>query len=931
MAIGLSNFRQLSGGFFEREIRQNPQGQEGVRQSGLSRLASRIQGWFRSPQEQQARVQERVQVKQAFLGLLEKTEGQAGAQRALRACGLPQGWATNDRPLTNHQVGKILGKAQEFRLQVVRHNESLLGETLKGLEGPELRDVRAAVIREVRNDSRYGNTPLSRVDVQSLRTRAETEVREQRARQCEERFPALTDLVRNAPQGSPLSRVGLDPGRLSQELRQIYGGGPRHDPQVTGALDQIDQTTELLGRQAWNQDSLRGLSEALGHQRDDLEVCQGGLRDGIQTLRNELGALKEELNEVDRDLQAAREGSNEAKTLQTRKGELEGQIRFRNEKLSVGQALVHDMDRQIGLLDAKSDYVDEMRLTDPLTNRSVKHSDLIWAQAGNHLLDRLSEDVQGGDPALTEEQLDALAQVRGQWTELCEARSQAYRDSVDVNTLQPIEAPSKSNKDTHPVVQGKRDTMQDLRARLEDIGIPRGTLDALFSKSSMTRSERQALAGLETWQPVMRDMPVMRDGVMRTYKSEVVPAQFIGHELGVDLGQGRIGGVSAGVKDSEDHARNLKVSRLRDPEGQVMTTVVGHGVLDMWGVEDGDDRQTSNERGAREVLEVALTSNDRLRGVLTDPDRPQDAPPPRLVHVSVNLISPDSLRDNLGIQDYQERTYTQNQFRAFEANSGQGQSLRVFDPDHPERQGEARTVDVDAITFSFGINAISTGGREMLMRVWNNVHEHNTTNMIKLVGDLGEGAFGARGVRPGGFVGEVYDRLETVVNDPTTPPDQLAKAEGLMAQLRGQTDLVRSMFTEEAFRTGNGDTAKMGREILVLQGLAEQGLGLVGATDLAGTMSKGCKSDKDRGGVTDVELKSKLILRDLGGEMNPDERLEGDDQGVYYTVSASSGQLENQRWNTGMAGSKEAGHLKDRLPDPEVRQFLCGLGKFAKA
>ena len=64
---------------------------------------------------------------------------------------------------------------------------------------------------------------------------------------------------------------------------------------------------------------------------------------------------------------------------------------------------------------------------------------------------------------------------------------------------------------------------------------------------------------------------------------------------------------------------------------------------------------------------------------------------------------------------------------------------------------------------------------------------------------------------------------------------------------------------------------------------------------------------------------------------SPDETLQGDDQGVYYTVSSSSGQLENQRWNTGLSGSKEAGHLKARLPDPEVRQFLCGLGKFAKA
>ncbi|WP_258304979.1 hypothetical protein, partial [Escherichia coli] len=80
-------------------------------------------------------------------------------------------WANNDRPLTNHLVGKILDKAQAYRLQVVRHNETLLGDTLQGLEGPELRDVRAAVIRAVRNDSRYGNTPLSRGDVQSLRTR----------------------------------------------------------------------------------------------------------------------------------------------------------------------------------------------------------------------------------------------------------------------------------------------------------------------------------------------------------------------------------------------------------------------------------------------------------------------------------------------------------------------------------------------------------------------------------------------------------------------------------------------------------------------------------------------------------------------------------------------------------------------------------------
>src|SRR5690606_41298446 len=127
-----------------------------------------------------------------------------------------------------------------------------------------------------------------------------------------------------------------------------------------------------------------------------------------------------------------------------------------------------------------------------------------------------------------------------------------------------------------------------------------------------------------------------------------------------------------------------------------------------------------------------------------------------------------------------------------------------------------------------GRNAIGTRGFRDLMRVSDNVPEHNPRNMGQLVGDLGEGTFGARGTRPGGFVGEVYDRLEAAVNDPATQPGQRAKAEGLMAQLRGQTDLVRGMFTEEAFRTGNGDTAKMGREVLVLQGLDEQGPGPIG-------------------------------------------------------------------------------------------------------
>jgi phosphatidylinositol-4,5-bisphosphate 4-phosphatase len=500
---------------------------------------------------------------------------------------------------------------------------------------------------------------------------------------------------------------------------------------------------------------------------------------------------------------------------------------------------------------------------------------------------------------------------------------------------------------------------KDLGDLLKDV-LPKDELKRVLSKSAFAKAESTALSNLDGWQPLQRNMVVMRDGVQRVYKSELIPAGNLHPSLAPEHGYG----TSAGVTDSEDHARNLKVSLLKDPGGKTMTTMIGHGVLDMWNIEDPVKRQEANDKGAKEVLDVALSTNDRLKTELLREDRDDDAPPPRLVHVSVNLISPDSLRNLVGPKAYREKDFTFNQFRAFENNSGE-KDLRLF---HTGEDGEKEStevrVDVDPITFSFGINAISTGGREKLMRVWDNVYEHNRENMVKFVGDLGntkDGSVGSVGARPGGFIGDVYDRLETRRSQLITDIDDystysktlsfkngdtrsvpgfdqdsknkkdLPQTEALMGKLRDQTDLVRQMFNSETFRTGQGDPAKMGREILVLQGLAEQCLDFIGATDLGGTMSKGCKSDKDRGGVTDVEVKSKLILRDMGGDMDPNHDLVGDDQGVYYTVSSSSGQLENQQWNTGLMGSKEAGHLKQRIPDPEVRQYLSGLGKFAKA
>lgn len=892
MAIGLNNFRQASGGLLLREIKLD-QGEDAVRQSRLSRLASRLGGWVSAnvlgrQQPVQLRAQERMQVKQVFLNLLRRAEGDEGALRALEACSLPCNWADNDRPLTNRQVKRILDKAQEFRQSTVRHNDGLLSAKLAQLPGMENRDLRSALSRAVKMDLRYGSQRMTDADLSTLSAFAENELLAVRLEQCQERFPALSRFIREAPQSDPLGKVALNPATLIGDLRRASQELGFQSPALSRAFEQINQTTELLGRLAWTTHGLKALAEVLERQVRDLE------------------AVATELCNSDSPAQAGQEFHH---------------------------ALCADIDRQVQLLHAKSAYVNEMRLIDPLTDRSVKHNKMVWMQAGQSLLRQLDEMRAQGGASEQEGSWAALGRIRSAWVDACLKCMQDYdAGDRDLDALRPIAVPEKGNRDAHPVVQAKRAVLEDLRRLLSDAGFTRGTLNTLFSKNSLARAERAALAGIHTWQPLRRDMPVMRDGALRIYQSEITPAHHFDRRLGVETGDARIGGVSSGFTDSAAHARSLKISRLLGPSGQAMTTVIGHGVLDMWGIKDEYLRGQANRNGAKEVLELALSTNARLMGGSSKPYQAGEASPQRLVHVSVNLISPDSVRERLpGLRDYKEKTYTFNQFQAFEANSGPSRTLRLLGGKH-QNDDETMEVDVETITFSFGINGIATGtAQHFLFGAWANVHEHNTRNMIKLVGDLGNGRFGAVGARPGGFIGEVYDRLQALQSDPDANSVSRQKAMDLMAQLRGQTDLVRSMFTQKVFRTGNGDTAKMGREILVLQGLAERALDLVGATDLAATMSKGCKSDKDRGGVMDVELKSKLILQDLGAGMNPDDRLQGDDQGVYYTVSSGSGQLENQRWNTGLAGSKEARHLKARLPGPEVRQFLCGLGKFARA
>ncbi|MBV7486819.1 inositol phosphate phosphatase SopB [Bordetella sp. BOR01] len=928
MPLELHDFRPLGtdkGTNYEINLQQNGQGQQTVAH-GESRLSGRLHHWKMGEDlDRQQLIADRRPAKMAFVNALAQAEG-PGAVRALRAAGLDDGWIDSDRPLSSRVITKVLDKAQEFRAAAVRQNESAMQALLPPAYDLASRDERSAIIAAVRGHSEYGSQTMSANTLQGIVQTAQDQVRAKAEAQCAQRFPGLSALA--ALQNPQAPRHALT---LVSQMRARMPDAIPHDSSVRVGTRQLNRATELLGRAAWDQTSMAQLDTALADLHLQMDITQLAMLFEKTDLQAQKDKAATDLADARVTLRARIEQRSSAGLIADAQGsvdKLAAHVTRLDSQLDLLGALEQDLPHQQELIESKRTYLQELRSNDPLSQRAVAHGTLIYAQAGDHVIEKLAQGLADGSITQSGQQPN-IAALQTAWQDVVAQLAWDYVQSDNQN--QSVPAPTAENKSTHPVKIGQQAVLVALRHELKTAHVSDAIIKALTQDKPMREAQRMALSTSDLWQPVDRKMLIMRDGAATEYTSKITPAQHWNADFKARYTHGgQLRGVTAADAGNADHARNLKVSELMQGNTR-LATVVGHGVLDMWKIKDPAQRAQANTNGAKEVLELAAASNPRLQIHLNAGNAMT------MTHVSVNLISPDTLRSTWLVAkakpDYAENDYTQAQFRAFEAHSGP-RTLQVYNPG--TQATAAANVTIDPITFSFGINSLATSSTSTAMLgVWRNVHAHNTDNMIKLVGDLGSGNHGAVGARPGGFIGQVYDQLETGKGRAAAPADA-QKLDGLQKQLQVQTDLVRQMFTNKAYESGNGDTAKMGREILALQALAEQSLSTLeglqlGGNDMAATMSKGCKSDKDRGGVTDVELKSKLILQDMGGDMAPDARLVGDDQELYYTVSAGSGQLENQRWNTGLGGSKEAGHLLDRIPSLQVRQFLAGLGAFAKA
>jgi phosphatidylinositol-4,5-bisphosphate 4-phosphatase len=623
------------------------------------------------------------------------------------------------------------------------------------------------------------------------------------------------------------------------------------------ALTAVQRTPALLGRTEFGQ-------PGIGQHINLLTLQWRRLRQAEQDLAGVGGPLTPEAGALDGALRAE---------ITAQKTAIEGKLQFYNEYLE----------------------------NDTLSEKQAAYHKLMCAEAGavmiRDTIERLGLHHQPGDPAfvaLTNARNQITGQARQEW------QAAPTDQRIDRNNL-----PFK--RDKAEVKQAVQEAYRAAAQQTTDAAVKRALLQAAGDVGKgMKKAQLKAINESQTWQPIVRRMVVSREGVTKTYTSEIIPASATNSRVGHDYQAQGLGGVGAGTKDDPVNARNLQVSRLKDQNGVVKHRAVRHGVLDPWEAGSSKQRRQAARAHADQVLHLAVEETApnfkaRLLAEAANPNPPQF----KHTHVNFNLTTPV---DRV-VAAYNEGTFTQNQFHAFQSHNGQKQ-YDIFDSNN-NNNVQTPTVDVDTITFSFGVNDLAQdpgAGWGFSERAWSNVYEHDKENLEKLVGDL------QVGTAVGGRIGAVIERLEQAAaqGDP--------QAARLKTQIQKQVDIARAIFTSGDFRKGNGDPYKMVRHTMRIIDLSADALDHLGVDTEALTQSQGCKSNKDRGGMADVENKAMAMIEDMGGEVLPDRPFNKEDQDIYNTALTCSGQPENQRLNTMLPGSKNAEEAAARINNPQAQE-----------
>jgi len=922
MSIGMEQFRSMvqMKDLSDRRITTEPNGNNVRDVQAPKSVWGRFVHWIKGDNVGQQRGDENVRAREAFYNALVKSEGKPFAEHVLRTTlGVSGTEFKSDRKnLQGSTVKQVLQTSdreymklslrtekqiQTFDLQIATRliAKSLGHETLNSKD-PEVRKRFAELVRA---DPGYGHKVFTPDDLADLAEKAVRYCCNAKKERFDEQYGELAKLG-NAPFHDTKTyfrdmRAKLDEAPLNT-LPDTFKNRARE------ALTAIEQTAGKLARMEFDPAQARQLKQEL----------QGWI--------TTLGEISTRIENASLPHQ----------------GPVFDQAR------DIRTALQLEIDNQIGKIAGKVEFLDGYLKADPLSDKAIAYDKLFWVHSTKLVLQEARDDLQAkinhanqsGNQVRAAKLQGYLDVINQKLTDIDGRIIQAQTDWLTASPEARSASPHKGRFTPHVLKDNRDDEARYISNCCKEAGFDPGTKEI---KKALDKMHVKALDTIQEWNVISRDMVVTRDGVTRTYRSIITPGAKIGGVIGQGYERDGLTGVSAGNKTETDHARNLQVSELyrveKNPDGTERlikcSQTIRHGVLDPWDIEDPTERTQAQQNQAKEVLTTVVEVNDTFKAKAIQKHQQGGQPPNKIVHVNLNLTTADTTLIRKMSKDYREGDFTLNQFEAFEHFNGT-QTLKVQGPQGNGGNGGPAPLppqdidfDIDTITFSFGVNEVAMGRGIWALStedtLWGLVEQHDKDNLVKLVGDL------TIGTAPGGYIGGLMDDLRAKLDDPGLVGAPRKEIEDLLESLQTEVDITRGMFNSGSFKHGIEDAYKMVRHIMRVVDLGSQALTALGNDEMVLSLSQGCKSNKDRGGMGDVEHKAQVIIEDMGGKVRPGQTFESEDQIIYNTVLTSSGQSEVQQLNTGLPGSKNAGELEDRIVDGKALEYSRGFSEFTKA
>ncbi|MDQ5907967.1 MAG: phosphatidylinositol-4,5-bisphosphate 4-phosphatase [Pseudomonadota bacterium] len=943
MAIDIQNFRNLSG--VNRVLIDQQLGGDSVQTKGSHFLGKAVT-WLKDVFGGQGRVAENLQARNTFYNALVRAEGQPAADRAMTSV-LGRNWNTDFHSLSGREVQQVLDKARHIRMDTMGQNQTAATQFGNALALPNLIDTVWTGVRHteinvqgtplgdrldqarqnhgypeagfhdrqvferfmglVAKDPDFPRAPLTTQRLEALADQAITEHYQQVQANFDKEHPGLAQYGQDHPQEvgfrSPSLLIRLE-GKVQDNTIAFDEG--EHKDVALNALKHLKEAPKILG---------------------ELSFDHSKVTDSIEEIEDLSQAVQMTRLQLDQIAQIEEDGQN----------------------LDLLAALHTELETLAERLEDKRTMLTEFKQNHPFSEKNVAYTRFMLAETGKesvftHLSAQINDlkDQRDQTPVNSPEsqrlqaKLDTLIEksmrIMQQLDQHVVDARQAYQQA-DPNVVVPKDDVAES-----PLFRTEKSELAFVNQLLKDEGLDK------IDKKAFQGVRDQVLNTRQDWSTVDRTIVTQHQRTTQVAHSVIDSGiNLDGSYTQKQLQDQGLQGVSSHTKTAvaPEIPKNLQHSKLV-VDGETKVDMLRHGII-------------ANEAQAKSVVSTAIWSDPVLRDLVLDRLDQDDNTPINYAFSNVNLESPWSkpvgliLGDRRGMQD--------DHIAAFKALANAPQPVEI---PFVDRNGVETTVRVNLKVSVLAIpvnNAVGILGK--VGGVWSHVEGTNREGLQNLVGDLGDPSHGvegsARGTPVGGMIGDIArqmdQRIQTLrdtVNPTPVETQELAQLTQLRGNVQEAVDIIRDMYCSGNYKDNDGNRYKFALAVMFANSLAKQAhtaLELSANGDGFGS-SQGCMSNKDRGGNADALLKSLNLssehafkLLRFNTELSPNEMVAMLDvlppeeaKNMLLIGLGFTGQFENQKLQTLVMGSKNAGDLMQAIKnDPEAYPLLKGLSSYGEA